>query len=554
MVPTNLYYIANHTGQWRRAALLIHKRCGHLALHPEMNLEFRDYMGKYGLPVEGWVDFQIIAAWIRDGLPIPLATMLHYVLSEQRKDGSWSVDEIVPNSGAMIRSLELCGLLDIDESLDQVRLGLEYLEEALQDGGLQFPVPLPGALIETGTTARCLYTLSMLRPHSTKINEIKHYLEQTILLEGDFACWHTVNSIQSVAQGITGASALALHALLQVDSQHDGLVKVVHWLVQRQNPDGGWGEKIEGLSSVDNTFNVLRALNLAYKQGLSVKGIEEALEKGRCYVYEKKHLDVHCQISSLAMLLRVRLLFAKTPYDPEIMQVLDAIAVRTNEWYNPKAHYYNAILIIGLALSEWLVKARSIDNPYAHSRNKGDKGLAFMLDFPVRTPPFYQGARDGAIERLLDALVTTRFNGLAPLMEDSITFRDVTAMFLTLIIFSGVYVNSDLINAILLPNASNQTSYLIPFVSIYGIWLWLKWRIRPNTVNFFATTGLAWFLSWGIIQWLGLSNKDILNVLQEMTNPSSLWRMLLFFALFIDIGKHLVSKLQLDKIFTQHHK
>jgi len=548
MFSTKIYYLTQHTSYWRRAALLIYKK-SHvgLALNPEQKLQFRDDLCQFGMPVEAWIDFRIIADWVSQGLPIPLIAMSDYILSKQYDDGSWSVDGFVPNSGSILRSLELCALLGFGSSDKQIATGLDYLENALINGGLQSPGPIPGAPIEIGTTARCLHTISRLRPDSCAIGKMKNCLENALFVDGDLACWHTDADIASTNEGITGASALALNALLKTGSDVLSLSCVVRWFVCLQNPDGGWSERKGGTSSVDNTFNVLRALKVAFQKGLKVEGLEESIQKGKDYTFDDKHITRKADISRFAMLLRARLLFADDPYSTEIMRVLDTITDRADEWCSPQAHFYNSLLITGLAIAEWLSISRTAGNPYAWSRKNKDKALTFLFDFPVQMPSFYPKSKVGIVENFLNELTTTRLHGLTNFIERSITIQDISAMFLSVLIFFGIYVDSDLIKAIMLPG--NTFVYATPLLAIYISWLLLKWRSRPSTLNFISTTLLAAIMAWGLIWWLSLSNDQIETALNNITigNPE-FWRLILFFALFIDIGKRLISRTHLDRL------
>ena len=479
MFSTKLYYLTQHTSYWRRAALMIHKKSdAGLALNPDQDLQFRDDLCRFGMPVEAWIDFRVIADWVDQGLPIPLIAMSDYVLSRQCDDGSWSVDGVVVNSGATYRSLELCALLGFGSSDKQIAKGLHYLDNALINGGLQSPGPLPGAPIEIGTTARCLHIISLLQPDSCAIGKMKNYLENALFVDSNLACWHTDADIASTDEGITGASALALHALLKTGSDISSLSSVVRWFVRLQNTDGGWGERKDGPSSVDNTFNVLRALKFSLQEGIKVDGLEDTLQQGRDYILDNRHITRKADISSLAMLLRARLLLSSDAYSVEIIRVLDAITERSHEWYSPQAHFYNAVLITGLALAEWLSLTRSAGNPYARQRRNKDKALAFLMDFPVKMPGFYPGSKGGIVERLLNGLTTTHLHGLASFIEGSLTLHDISSMCLSVLIFFGIYVDSDLIKAIMLPD--EPFVYTTPLLAIYVSWLLLKWRSRPS--------------------------------------------------------------------------
>ena len=122
-----------------------------------------------------------------------------------------------------------------------------------------------------------------------------------------------------------------------------------------------------------------------------------------------------------------------------------------------------------------------------------------------------------------------------------------------LLIFFGVYVDSDLIKAIMLPN--EPFAYITPLLVIYVSWLLLKWRNRPSALNFISTTLLAVIMAWGLILWLGLSNEHIGKALSNIVIDSpELWRLILFFALFIDIGRRLISLTHLDRLLIDPMK
>ena len=163
-------------------------------------------------------------------------------------------------------------------------------------------------------------------------------------------------------------------------------------------------------------------------------------------------------------------------------------------------------------------------------------------------PGFYPGSKGGIVEKLFNGLATTRLHGLANFIEKSITLHDISSMCLSVLIFFGVYVDSDLIKAIVLPD--EPFAYTTPLLAIYISWLLLKWRSGLSALNFISTTLLAAIMAWGLILWLGLSNRHIEKALSNMVigNPE-LWRLILFFALFIDVGKRLISMTHLERLF-----
>ena len=535
---------------WRRAAYLLHRESPHgLALNPDDPLEFRDQMDRYHLPSEAWIDFRILTRWIRAGVPIPLIVILDFVLSQQCPDGSWSVDGRLPNSGACYRSLEYAARMGLGDKDVRLKKGLDFLEISLEKGGLRSPGPLPGMPLEVGTTARCLHVFSLLRPDSPAVLEMQSWLYARLFVSGELACWHTDYVIDDPNQGITGATSLALFALLRCGAPDREMVgRVVRWLLRVQNPDGGWPDKPGALSSIDNTYNVSRALLEARKRGVTIEGLNEALAKTEQFVYQPVHLH-SASPSSLAMTLRARLLFTRGAFDRPVIESVDALEQCKEHWYTPTAHYYNAILICGLALAEWLDKAREEGNPYERTRDS--RGLRFLLDFPVDIPPFCPGYRGGIYERLLGALAAGRMYPAASLIEETFTIRDFGGMVLGLILFFAVYVDADLLHAVMVRGEGH--AYTLPFGLLYAAWLLLKWRDRSTTLNFLATTLLAWGLAMGLMAWLGTAWKTGGEIpsWHDWRDPA-FWRLGLFFALMIDAGRRLVRQTHLDRIFIRN--
>ena len=550
-LPSQLHYLPCRSTDWRRAAYLLHRESPHgLSLHPDDQLEFRDQMARYHLPCEAWIDFRILTRWVQAGVPIPLIVILDFVLSQQRANGSWSVDGRLPNSGACYRSLEYAARMGLEENDARLEKGLDFLENSLEKGGLRSPGPLPGMPTEVGTTARCLHVFSLLRPDSPAVREMQSWLFARLLVSGELACWHTDCLIDDPDQGITGATSLALFALLRCGpSDRETLGRVVRWLLRTQNPDGGWPDKTGASSSIDNTYNVSRALIEAGNQGIPIEGLKEALAKAERFV----HLPVHLHSTSpsrLAMTLRARLLFARRAFERPVIESVDALVRCQEHWYTPNAHYYNAILICGLALAEWLDKAREEGNPYERTRDS--RGLRFLLDFPVNIPPFYPGYRGGLYERVLGALAAGHMYPAASIIEETFTIRDFGGMVLGLILFFAFYVNTDLLHAVMVRGEGH--AYTLPFALLYAAWLSLKWRDRSTTSNFLATTLFAWGLALGLMAWLGTTwgkTDGGIPSWHDWRDPA-FWRLGLFFALMIDAGRRLVRQTHLDRIFTRN--
>ncbi len=211
---------------------------------PEVALNKRDLLVQYGIPVEAWIDLRILETWFRKGLPIPIVCLFSYVLSLQREDGSFSVDGVVPNSGATYRSIELALLLGLKDN-SRVRKAADYLVNSLREGGLASPGPFEGALLEVGTTARFLHILYRFDSLSYRdaVESMRDFILSRAYVRDNEAAWHTdvpPDGIDNIDSCITGATSLALYSLclLKKSEDRDLTNKGARWLVGKL--DVGW--------------------------------------------------------------------------------------------------------------------------------------------------------------------------------------------------------------------------------------------------------------------------------------------------------------------------
>ncbi len=570
-VPARLFYLSASPSRWRKAALLLHKTNARLA--PDIRLEVRDHLPAFGLPREAWIDFRILADWIRRDVPLPLAAILGFAVRNQTPEGAWLVDG-APNSGACYRSLELLAHLGWDAREDTVRRGIHYLVERLQQGGLASPAPLAGMPLEVGTTARFLHVLHGIAHLPEEARKAKHEMRAWLLARAHtfgetepLCCWHTDEAPTCAEAGIVGATSLALYALLRTwdlgpDPRMPTVIAgAVRWLVAAQNAEGGWGDRWRANPNIDNTFNAVRALMAFLDRGAEDEAlradVHKALAKAKTYVLQDTHLAGAAERenpSGLAMCLRARLLFCGqgrdalrdlNPWHKAVLDALDAIADTHEAWFHPQAHYYNAILIVGLALAEWRHKVvEHGKRVYALARNS--RGLRFLLDFPIRLPPLFPGARESLYDRLLDALVAARLHPVAFWLERAITFREIGSMLASIVLLASVYANQDLVQAVAVPGGG--WGFLIPIAALYALWLIWKWRHRRSTPAFFSTLVMAWLAAWGLITWLGAAWQAAF--LHAAPAPE-FWRVLLFFALLADAGSRMVREFRLERFLAR---
>ncbi len=559
-IPLNLYHISLSSNTWRKVYLMLSDVYGSEVPDPTVRLDKRDLLVRYGIPIEAWIDLRVLDRWFISRIPIPLVSMLSYVLSLQREDGSISVDGIIPNSGATYRAVELALLLGVYDDTRVIK-AVDFLLKSLRDGGLPSPGPVEGAVLEVGTTARFLHILTRLNKEKGGSVYVRHiegmraFLLSRVCVEGDEAAWHTdltPEEVGTIRSCITGATSLALYSLCLLGKKEDVdlIRKVCRWLVNQQKEDGGWSDSQDGFSNVDNTFNVVRALKHSepFLDRHLKDQVASALARSREFLSSINPRDLRT-VSLRSMLTRSRLILLEDPLHPEVLGALEGLTDMKDMWYTPKAHLYNEILIAGICIGEWVNSLK--EDPYRVAKKSKNRSLVFLFSFPAEIPPFFPGHREGVGERLLNFLTRTGHGqGLVEKLIESITLRDIGSLLISTVLLVGVFLNEDFIKAVILPERTRAVDlYATLFVLVlFSFWLVLKFRFRSNLCHFFTTTTLSVAISFLILWgWLRFSNDLIAEALTS-GDLMPVLRLLLTFSLILDIGRRLINVSEIDRI------
>lgn len=564
-VPLKLYYLSHDTEAWRRTYLLVRDLYGGNIPDISKSLDKRDMLPKYGIPIEAWIDLRVLDRWFREVIPIPLVSMMDFVLSLQRDDGSFSTDGVIPHSGATYRAVELATLLGIAGHPDVIK-SVYFLQRSLRDGGLASPGPVEGAILEVGTTARFMHVLIKLQrslgihEFSETVERMRNFLISRLCDFGDEVAWHTdlePSEIDSPEECITGATSLATYslALLGKREDRDTLAKACKWLIRRQRANGGWADAKDGEPNADNTFNAVRALYISrekLKEDLYLKRrLEDSLNRALDFLSGLNPYELPT-VSQRSMLLRALLLYAEDPFEPKVVKAIEALVEMNDRWYSKEAHLYNEILIAGISLAEWLIKVKERgEDPYKRARNSSNKALRFLFSFPVEMPPFFRGYRTGVKEKLLNFFTELRLSyRFIKLLSESITLRDILALVLAIFIMFGVFLSGDFIKAIVLPERDRTADlYSTFFISlIYFFWLTIKFKLRSSLFHFLATTLISLGISLLLIDgWLKYSDETVYMTVHSQDLLPKV-RLVLALALILDVGRRLINISQIDRI------
>lgn len=502
------------------------------------------------------------------------------------------MDGRLPNSGATYRSLEVALLLGVDPDREWIRKGFEYLQKQVRVfGGLPSPGPVEEAPVEVGTTARFLH---ILLSHEKLKHDWKGTIQELagILLERCYEtpstiCWHTDRAdLKNADQGVVGATSLALYALLRIREipelkdlwPIEKAEKVVYWLLKAQKTDGSWGDKT-GLSkspgNPDNTFNVIRALKTflaLFPQSPMGPEVREALKRGLAFLKNCVSTGTQRPVSEQAMILRGILLFCDDPDDPvdpwheTVLKALDLLVKRKNEWFSPKAHYYNEFLITLLAIGEWLEKAGEISPERADFLRQQARRpfVNFLYEFPAEIYPFLPGYKDTLGERILNSFVrlkVQKIHTFTSLFFEIFNLQDVASLFLATFFFYTLFISEDFLRSLICVHLGWFT-WIIVF--LYMSWIALKVRTRHSWGNFILTTLFSFIIAGALLKIINLTfvARNTLWIdprawgCGSSGSSEEVWRacllptlrVFLVLASMIDIGRKLIDLSSLDRL------
>ncbi|OHV61411.1 hypothetical protein BCD48_39795 [Pseudofrankia sp. BMG5.36] len=155
------------------------------------------------------------------------------------------------------------------------------MECQLEDGSL--PANLGVAYGEVGTTARALRVLRQVEA-ADATRRMRNFLIGTSVEAAHGRAWSYAREEPTL---VTGATSLAALALLEIDPHEALLPEVVTFLLDAQEPCGGWSEVPGHEATIHNTFNVVRFLQAARETGTAGSEIDDALARARAWFRRK---------------------------------------------------------------------------------------------------------------------------------------------------------------------------------------------------------------------------------------------------------------------------
>jgi hypothetical protein len=241
-----------------------------------------------GIPRHHYGVVRTVQSWRRAAIPPDVAFAL------------WLLRECVPDGGGMPRrrgataedtgpTIRYMQLALAAGETRQTDPAIEHFAHWLMAGQLDdgsIPANLGVAYGEVGTTARALRVLRQLDGADAveAVQRMRNFLVGTCVEAASGRAWSYAREEPIL---VTGATSLAALALLELDPHEDLLPGVVAFLLEAQEPGGGWSEVPGHEAAIHNTFNVVRFLRAAHEAGIAGPEIDEVLANLRAWFRQK---------------------------------------------------------------------------------------------------------------------------------------------------------------------------------------------------------------------------------------------------------------------------
>jgi hypothetical protein len=346
------------SGAWRRLRLLSSR--GSLE---ELAGRTRDDLRLVGLELNDFGLLMSLKTWWDQTVPPAVALSLWRARSMQLPDGSLtrSTSTTVVETNITLRFVQLSLLAggDVDEDV-HLRRAIECLRGLqLPDGSFaSYPFVSFG---EVGTTARILRVLRGV-DGAIDADAATSFLIRSHCGGNEPAWSYDVNN----ALPVTGATSLAIAALADVAPERCDAPTA--WLIDVQNPDGGWSERPGNMSTFDNTFNAVRALiTVACRHG-NPRDCHDAVEAGVAWIRRTlgKRLEAYGEYD-LSFALRT---FTIAGHSDAGSSMADTLVVRAPRNLSRHVDLYVRTLTPAIAIQEWVRTEMTRDAPGLKRRER----------------------------------------------------------------------------------------------------------------------------------------------------------------------------------------
>lgn len=345
-----------------------------------------DLVGKLedvGIPRHQHAIVHLLQTWQQARVPPDVALAL-WLLRDQ-EDGNGRIyrraDVPVEESSPAIRYIALATEVgETCESDPTLRRVVAWLiDRQLPDGSI--PLTVAAGRGETGQTARTMRALHALGDPAfgERIAAIDSYLRSTARKQETGVAWGYSPDAPTV---VTGSTSLAVTALIEhrgIDSlTREGLL----YLLAAQESNGGWAEVPGNRSTIQNTFQVVRAIRTAHRVGnMSTPESLAALDRASVWLRgavgrkPPKTLLEHSFALRAANQLNML-------QEQRFERLARQLTERRRQFLDPATDLYADTALAAIALIE---VSRSVD---AMSNHESFERWRWRWRLPSPTPPF----------------------------------------------------------------------------------------------------------------------------------------------------------------------
>lgn len=458
------------SGAWRRLRLLSSR--GSLE---ELAGRSRDDLRLVGLQLNDFGLLMSLKTWWDQAVPPAVALPLWRARSMQLPDGSLtrSASTTVVETNIVLRFVQLSFLAggSVDDDI-HLRRAVDCLRDLqLPDGSFAaYPFVSFG---EVGTTARILRVLRGVEG-AIDADAATSFLVRTRSADNGSAWSYDVNNTAE----ITGATSLAVAALADIAPER--CEAPTAWLIDVQNPDGGWSERPGNTSTFDNTFNAVRALTAVTCRGGDSPVGHHAIEAGVTWMRRMlaSRPDGYGEYD-LSFALRT---FTIAGHGDAGSSVADTLIERAPRNLSRSADLYMRTLTPAIALQEWVRAEMARDAPGLKRRER-------LWQLPAVTPAFLvdqAGAYDIMTQRVVSRRAVRAIDFLSRAQVVEATIGTVLGFFVALQLFS-----SELKEGLIRVSTVVPVSVLLATAIILNVLVWtIRLRHRSATLlsNLVAAT------------------------------------------------------------------
>ena len=564
-IRTNIPHLEGSLGMWRKLYL---QEKGDIE---KLSAYSRDKLHEVGLPEDYWPIIEALKTWVKNQVPFQVAMLIWRLRMSQEEDGSWRREPNLTASetGCVYRYIQLAHIAGETPYTDPAMWkALKWLEKVmLKDGG--FPTYVPsiredygyrGGEGETGTTARVVRILGNVLRRSPDLDFVRRmvkkgleFLRENAYEQGHRVCWKRYRRDEACVVGATALSVIAIVEAGLDDAPLRQLAsKALKWILERQNPDGGWSEEAAGKSVLDISYYAVKALLGGVREGVvdkyeALTAVKRAFE---WFKMEKPWLNVKeakRKVYETAFALRmISLLASSGPDDvreearrmikPVLSRFLDVIDVTFKAGFDV---YYSELT--GIALMEFV---RNLGIPiYGEEEGKEDvidEGLKRKMNRLSPIPPAFLRQRifdrsDNPSE-LLYLLTPRRLMKLA----DALVSVDVISSIIGGLVGLLFILNAppEFVIYIATPHGGLVDWFLWGLALVSNaLWLWLKLFTGRKMEKSFDYL-ISWLItSWYFTQCFGL----------PFLSPHTL-RVIFLYTVLVDVVGWFADRAVLSKV------